>query len=393
MLWDDALQADIAAQHRAGLLRRLLPLGSRPGPRVTLDGADVLMFGSNNYLGLAADPRARDAAAEATSEFGVGSSGSRLLSGNHVLAEALEAEIAAFKRTPSAIVFASGYAANVGAIPALVGRDDLILSDELNHASIIDACRLSRAETRVYPHRDAGAAAAILRSERQPFRRALIVTDGVFSVDGDVAPLPELCDIAEQYDAGLYIDDAHGVGVLGDGGRGSVSHFGLAGREPIIEMGTLSKALGSLGGYVAGSQAVVDTLRQRARSFIFSHGLTPGDLNASRACLDALIDDPSMVTQLGQVATRLREGLTARGCVVGDHATPIVPVAVGDAVTASEIAAACLGRGLYAPAIRPPTVPAGTSRLRLSVMATHTHAHVDEAVEIVASCAEEAGIL
>ncbi len=393
MLWDDTLRAEMQAQDRAGLLRRLLPLGSSPGSRVTLDGAQVLMFGSNNYLGLAGDPRARAAAAEATAEFGVGSSGSRLLSGNHVVAEALEAEIAAFKESPSAIVFASGYAANIGAIPALVGRGDLIVSDRLNHASIIDGCRLSRAETRVYAHGDAEAAEGILRGERQAYRRALIVTDGVFSVDGDIAPLPGLCDIAEQYDAGLYIDDAHGVGVLGEAGQGAVSHFGLTGRAPIIEMGTLSKALGSLGGYVAGSQAVVDTLRQRARSFVFSHGLTPGDMNAARACLGALADDPTVVRRLRHVGARLRTGLAAQGCVVGSGLTPIIPVAVGDAATAARLAAACLARGLYAPAIRPPTVPEGTSRLRLSAMATHTDSDVDEAVDIVSSCVREAGLL
>ena len=359
MLWDDTLRAEMQAQDRAGLLRRLLPLGSSPGSRVTLDGAQVLMFGSNNYVGLAGDPRARAAAAEATAEFGVGSSGSRLLSGNHVVAEALEAEIAAFKESPSAIVFASGYAANIGAIPALVGRGDLIVSDRLNHASIIDGCRLSRAETRVYAHGDAEAAEGILRGERQAYRRALIVTDGVFS----------------------------------EAGQGAVSHFGLTGRAPIIEMGTLSKALGSLGGYVAGSQAVVDTLRQRARSFVFSHGLTPGDMNAARACLGALADDPTVVRRLRHVGARLRTGLAAQGCVVGSGLTPIIPVAVGDAATAARLAAACLARGLYAPAIRPPTVPEGTSRLRLSAMATHTDSDVDEAVDIVSSCVREAGLL
>ncbi len=393
MLWDEALQADMAAQDRAGLLRRLRLLNSAPGPRVQLDGADVLMFGSNNYLGLAADPRVRAAAMDATSQFGVGSSGSRLLSGNHELAEALEGEIAAFKRCPSAIVFASGYAANLGAIPALMGGDDLIVSDELNHASIIDGCRLSRAQTRVYPHGDAAAAAAILQSERGSHVRALIVTDGVFSVDGDIAPLPDLCDIADEHDAGLYIDDAHAVGVLGDGGRGSVSHFGITGRRPIIEMGTLSKAFGSLGGYVAASTAVVDALRQRSRSFVFSHGLTAGDLGAARASLGIVAETPGIVATLRAAVTRLRDRLAARGCAVGGHATPIVPIAVGDATAAADLAAACFERGLYAPAIRPPTVPTGTSRLRLSVMATHTSADVDEAVDIVASCAKEAGIL
>lgn len=384
MIWDDDLQAEIGAWDRAGLRRRFAALGSATGPTAILDGREVLMFGSNNYLGLAGDSRVREAAIEATRSLGVGSGGSRLLSGNHGINEELEAEIATFKGLPAALVFASGYAANVGAIPALVGREDLVVSDELNHASIIDGCRLSRAHVRAYPHADVPAAKALLVGERAKFRRALIVTDGVFSVDGDVAPLAALCDLADAYEAGVYVDDAHGVGVLGHGGRGTADALGVSCHPALIQMGTLSKALGSLGGYVVASEAVVEVLRHRARSLVFSHGLPPGALSAARRSLGILRDEPGLVEVLAQRSARLRDGLCDAGLRVSHGVTPIVPVVVGSAASATQLAADCLARGLYAPAIRPPTVPEGTSRIRLSVMATHTAEHIDRAIEIVA---------
>ncbi len=392
MIWDDELRAELATRHDAGLARRLAALESAAGPRAVLDGREVLMFGSNNYLGLASDPRVREAAIAATRELGVGSGGSRLLSGNHVLNDELEAEIAAFKGCADAVVFASGYAANVGCIPALVGRDDLILSDELNHASIVDACRLSRAQTRVYGHSDVAAAASLLSAERSKFRRALIVTDGVFSVDGDIARLGELCELAESHEAAVYVDDAHGVGVLGEGGRGTARHLGVDGHASLIQMGTLSKAFGSLGGYVAASNAVVETLRQRSRALIFSHGLPPAVLSAARRSLQILRDEPGLVGVLRDKGSRLRSGLRERGLCVSEGETPIVPVIVGEAEAATTLAGECLARGLYAPAIRPPSVPEGTSRTRLAAMATHADEDIDRAVDIVAASARQAGV-
>ncbi|MBT7097928.1 8-amino-7-oxononanoate synthase, partial [Candidatus Poribacteria bacterium] len=362
MIWDNELRAELEALDRVGLTRRLATLESATGPRAMLDGRDVLMFGSNNYLGLAGDPRVREAAIAATQELGVGSGGSRLLSGNLTANRDLEADIAAFKGCPAAVIFASGYAANVGSISALVGRGDLVVSDALNHASIIDGCRLSRAETRVYLHADVSSAAEALSTDRGSFRRALIVTDGVFSVDGDIAPLADLCELAHAHSAALYVDDAHGVGVLGDGGRGTANHAGIEDDVSLIQMGTLSKAFGSVGGYVAASDAVVETLRQRARALTFSHGLPAAALSAAQRSLQILRDKPSLVTTLRDRSSRLREGLRERGLRVNHGETPIVPVVVGDADAATRLAAECLARALYAPAIRPPTVPGGTSR-------------------------------
>lgn len=393
MIWDDEFSAEIESWDHAGLRRRPSVLASAAGRTCALDGRDVLMFGSNNYLGLAGDSRVRDAAMTATCQLGVGSSGSRLLSGNHALNEELEREIAAFKGAEAALVFASGYAANLGAIPALVGRGDLVVSDELNHASIIDGCRLSRAEVRVYPHGDARAAGELLSGERHKYRRAMVITDGVFSVDGDVAPLPGLCAVAESHDAVVYVDDAHGVGVLGHGGRGTASHLGVSGRPSLIEMGTLSKALGSLGGYVAGSRALIEVLTHQARSFVFSHGLPPGVLNSARCALRILRDEPDVVETLADRSARLRAGLGDAGLRVSPGDTPIVPVHVGDAGGATRLAGMCLDAGLYAPAIRPPTVPAGTSRVRLSVMATHTVADIHLAVKIISASAAKLGMI
>jgi 8-amino-7-oxononanoate synthase len=321
----------------------------------------------------------RTAAAEAASEWGAGATGSRLTTGSLALHSALEAELAALKGAEGAVLFGSGYEAAVGTIPALVGRGDLILSDSLNHASLIDGCRLSRAEVRVYRHRDVDHARELL-ADRSSFRRCLLVSDGVFSMDGDLAPLPELCDLCDAFDTWLMVDDAHGTGVLGERGGGTVEHFGLEGRVP-VQMGTLSKALGSQGGFVAGSAALAEYLRNRARTFIFSTAPTPAAAAAARASLRIVREEPQLRTGLLRRAAYLRKGLRSLGFDVPEGETPIVPVLVGESDRALALAAVLEEEGVWAPAIRPPTVPSGTARLRLCVQATHEGQHLEYAHE------------
>jgi 8-amino-7-oxononanoate synthase len=329
-----------------------------------------------------------EAGREALRLYGASVGGSRLTTGNSFLYAELEAELARFKRAERAVVFSSGYATNVGAIPALTADGDLILSDERNHASLIDGCRLSRAEKRIYQHGDPDHAYFHLR-DRSRFRRALVVTDGVFSMDGDIAPLPGLCELADECGAAVLVDDAHGFGVLGDGGRGTVDHFGLAGHPAVLQMGTLSKALGALGGYVASSEPVIETLRQRARSFMFSTGLPPSVLAAAWQGLRVLQEEPHLLSSLRANAAYLRAELRRVGFRVPTGETPIIPLVIGGTEEALRFSEACLRRGLFAPAIRPPTVPKGTSRVRLSVMATHTSSDLERAVEILVAAARE----
>lgn len=374
----DWLAAAVSELEATGLRRHLRTLTTAPTGRVTLDGREVVLLGSNNYLGISTDPRVIAAAVAATEMFGTGASGSRLLSGNSDLYTALESSLAALKRTEAALVFSSGYAANTGAIPVLAAEGDLLLSDALNHASIIDGCRLSRATKRVYRHGDMDHLRALL-ADSAGFRRRLIVTDGVFSMDGDIAPLPDICELAAGYDAGVLVDDAHGLGVLGKEGGGTVSHFGLAGAG-VIQMGTLSKAVGGLGGYIAGSRVLVELLMNRARSFIFTTGLPPATLAAATAALAVIREAPELRARLFSHATRLKAALTGLGYTLLPSETQIVPVVFGSPQRAAAVAEALFTEGVYAPAVRPPAVPAGTSRLRLTLMATHTDADVQKVI-------------
>ena len=383
---DDALRVDLEDLDRRGLHRRLRRLDARDGAHAMLDGRSVLVFGSNDYLGLAGHPKVRAAASEAATAWGAGATGSRLTTGDLAPHKALEAELAAFKGTEAALLFSSGFAANVGTIPALVGPGDLILSDALNHASLIDGCRLSRAEVRVYRHADAGHAHALL-ADRGAFRRALLVTDGVFSMDGDIAPLPALASVCESADAWLMVDDAHGNGVLGPTGRGTVEHFGLLGRVP-IHMGTLSKALGSAGGFVAGSHTLIEWLRQRARSFFYSTASPPPTVAAARAALMVTQEEPERRARVLAHAARMRDGLSALGFEVLPGETPIIPVIIGEASEAMRLSAALESQGIWVTAIRPPTVPPGTARLRVTVTAAHTDADITEALEAFARLEE-----
>jgi 8-amino-7-oxononanoate synthase len=319
--------------------------------------------------------------------YGFGSGASRLVSGNTELHEELEHRIAAFKGAESAIIFNSGYAANTGVIPAVAGDGDLVLSDSLNHASIIDGCRLSKARTEVYRHRDMDHLETLLRSNTTA-RRKLIVTDGIFSMDGDIAPLPDLVRLAERYHAVLMVDDAHATGVLGERGRGTAEHFGLEDRVH-IQMGTLGKALGSYGAYVAGTRDIVRYLLNTCRSYLFSTSLPPAVCAASIASLNVLEAEPWRRKKLWDNRSRLARGLESLDIVITPSTTPIFPLLVGSSHMALQASQEAFAQGIFATAIRPPTVPDGSARLRATVMATHSDADIDQAVSIFGSLKEK----
>lgn len=382
----DWLDTEITALEDAGLRRHLRTVMSAPTGTINLDGRDVVLLGSNNYLGLSTHPQVIAAAVEVTQAFGTGASGSRLISGNSELYTTLETNLAKAKNTEAALVFSSGYTANTGVTPILAGEGDLILSDALNHASIIDGCRLSRATKKVYRHCDVEHLKDLL-SESTRFRRRLIVTDGVFSMDGDIAPLPDIYDLAAQYEAMLLVDDAHGFGVLGRDGSGTVAHFGLENRD-IIQMGTLSKAIGALGGYIAGSRALVELLINKARGFIFTTGLPPATLAAANAALSVMRSSPELQQRLFSHAKCLKTTLIDLGYTLLASDTQILPVVLGNPQRATSIADALLAERVFAPAIRPPAVPPDTSRLRLTVMATHTEAEIQQAIDAFATVSQ-----
>ncbi len=372
-----------------GLHRRLRLIEGRQGPRVTLDGRAVLLLCSNDYLGLAAHPRVRGAAAEAAMRWGAGAGASRLISGNMQPHRRLERRIADFKGYESSLLFGSGYLANTGTIAALAGRDEVVFSDELNHASIIDGCRLSRAETFVYRHGDLDHLAWGLRQAGE--RAALIVSDGVFSMDGDVAPLAELHALANRHGCRLMVDEAHATGALGPGGRGSVAAAGLSGEVDVV-IGTLGKALGSYGAYACANQETTDYLLNTARSFVFSTAPPPPAAAAAMAALEVLESQPERVDKLVANAATLRRSLAAEGLAAGDSKTQIVPVEVGDAAPTMALCERVLEQGVFAQGIRPPTVPEGSSRLRFTVMSTHRREELERAARVVGAAARELGI-
>jgi 8-amino-7-oxononanoate synthase len=373
----------------SGLHRRLRLIEGAQGPRVQLDGEPVLLLCSNNYLGLADHPSVREAAAEAALAWGAGAGASRLISGNMEPHQQLEERLARFKGYESALLFGSGYLANLGAISALADRNGVVFSDELNHASIVDGCRLARAETFVYRHGDVEHLAWGLAEAGE--RASLIVTDGVFSMDGDVAPLEDLVRLARSHACRLMVDEAHATGALGPGGRGSVAAAGLSAEVDLV-VGTLGKALGSYGAYVCAGSELREYLLNTARSFIFSTALPPPVLAAALAALELLEAEPRRVRQLSVNAAVLREGLVAKGLAAGGGQSQIVPLEVGSAEQTMELCERLLERGVFAQGIRPPTVPEGTSRLRFSVMATHEQAELCEAARLTAEAARELGL-
>jgi len=370
-----------------GLYRRLRMISGPQGPRVVLDGEPVLLLCSNNYLGLADHPRVRQAAADAAMRWGVGAGASRLVSGSMTIHRRLEEALAEFKGSEACVLFGSGYLANTGIVAALAQGDGVVLSDELNHASIVDGCRLARAETLVYDHADVEHLEwGLSRAEGRP---ATIVTDSVFSMDGDVAPLEEICGVARAYGARVVVDDAHGMGALGPGGRGVVAELGLEDEVDVV-VGTLGKALGSYGAYACCSRSMAKWLVNSARTLIFSTALPPPAVAGALAALELLVEQPRRVEKLQSGAGALRDELEARGLDCGGSCTQIVPLVVGSAGAAMRACELALAEGVFAQAIRPPTVPEGTSRLRLAVMASHTKSELREAAHVLADAVQAA---
>ncbi len=364
------IEEELEALDRRGLRRRVVVRHGPQSARVTVDGRNLLHFGSNDYLGLAADPRLAAAAAEAARREGWGSGASPLILGHSDLHEQLQQRLAEFEGTEAALVFSSGFAANAGTIAALVGAGDMVYTDRKNHASLMDGCRLSRADVRVYPHGDWHELERLVTRGKK-CRRRLIVTDSLFSMDGDLAPLGELAAIAERYDAMLLIDEAHATGVFGSQGRGVAEHLGVENRIP-IRVGTLSKALGCAGGFVAGSRPLVEWLIQRARPYVFSTAFPAANAAAAMAALDVVRDEPHRRQDLLARAAGLRNRLAQQGWNIGRSSSQIIPVIVGHPQRAVELAAALRERGLFVPAIRPPTVPEGEACLRISLTCGHT---------------------
>lgn len=384
------IEERLAELERAGLDRRLRMVSGPQGPRVLLDGQPVLLLCSNNYLGLADHPRVREAAADAAMRWGVGAGASRLVSGTMTVHRRLEERLAAFKGSEGCVLFGSGYLANLGVIGALAGPGDTIFSDELNHASIVDGCRASRANVVVYRHLDKDHLGWCLRRHGGEGRR-LIVTDSVFSMDGDVAPLAEIVELARSHDARVAVDEAHATGALGDGGRGAVAQAGLQGEVDAI-VGTLGKALGSYGAYVCGSEQMVRYLVNAARPLIFSTAPSPPSVAGALAALELLEQRPHKVTRLHGAARTLRGALAEQGFAVRESDMHIVPLVVGESGDAMRLCQAALERGVFAQAIRPPTVPAGTSRLRLAAMASHTAVELRDAAKALADSARAVGL-
>jgi 8-amino-7-oxononanoate synthase len=371
-----------------GLYRRMRMISGPQGPRVVLDGKPVLLLCSNNYLGLADHPRVREAAADAAMRWGVGAGASRLVSGTMTVHRRLEERLADFKRTQAALLFGSGYLANIGVITSLAGTGEVVFSDELNHASIIDGCRLARAETFVYRHADVEHLAWGMRQAEG--RGSLIVTDSVFSMDGDVAPLAEIVELAHRHGVRVAVDEAHGTGCLGPGGRGAVAEAGVEDEVDVV-VGTLSKALGAYGAFVACEQPMAQLLVNSARPFIFSSAPPPPAVAGALAALELLAEQPQRVEKLQVNGDALRDELAREGFEVAGSTTQIVPLVIGDAKQAMRICELAIERGVFAQAIRPPTVPEGTSRLRLAVMASHTKAELREAAQVLGRAALRAG--
>ena len=396
----DFLADEVAALREQRLYRPLREMTSAQGPTCQVDGRTVISFSSNDYLGLTHHPRLRAAAERAVREFGVGSGAVRTIAGTMSLHEQLERDLAEFKGAEAALVFQSGFSANTGVMPVVAGERDLFVSDALNHASIIDGMRLSRARREVYPHKDVDALRQILARAAgqgdpdtgEPYRLILVVTDGVFSMDGDIAPLPAIVDAAEEHGAAVLVDDAHGSGVLGDHGRGSIDHFGLHGRVA-IQVGTLSKAVGVLGGYVAGSRALRELLTQRARPFLFSTSHPPA---VAAACIEAL----AVMQQEGQLFERLwantrrfKAELQRLGFDTGVSETPITPIMVGESEAAIRLSDRLFEAGVFATSVVFPTVPLDGARLRTIVTAAHTDDQLDRALEVFGRTGRDLGII
>jgi glycine C-acetyltransferase len=385
------IEEEIAALQEAGLFNIIRTIESPMDAWVTIDGRRLLNFCANNYLGLANHPQLRQAAQKAIDAYGIGPGAVRTIAGTMSLHVALEERLAAFKHAEACITFQSGFAANLATIPALVGKGDIIFSDELNHASIIDGCRLSRAQTVRYAHNDVDDLRRKI-AETETDGRRLIITDGVFSMDGDIAPLDKICDVANEHGIMLMVDDAHGEGVLGKGGRGIVDHFGLHGRVD-VEVGTLSKAFGVIGGLVAGKKPIIDWLRQRGRPFLFSSAMTVPDTAACLEAVNLLEQSTELVDRLWANAAVLRQGLQEMGFNTGFSQTPIVPLMLGEAPLAQQFSRRLFEEGLFAMAIGYPTVPHGKARIRVMNSAAHSPDDLEQALEIFGRVGRELAVI
>jgi glycine C-acetyltransferase len=389
------LEAEVADLREKHLYRSLRVMTSGQGPVVEVDGRRLVSLSSNDYLGLTHHPRLVEAARAAVADFGVGSGAVRTIAGTMAAHEALEAELAEFKGVPAVLTFQSGFTANTGLIPTITGADDLIVSDSLNHASIIDGMRLSKAPRRIYPHADLDALRAILdaaTTEEGRYRLILVVTDGVFSMDGDIAPLPGIVAAAEAAGAAVLVDDAHGSGVLGRQGRGTVDHFGLTDRIA-IQVGTLSKAVGGLGGYVAGPTALREVLTQRARPFLFSTSHPPSVVAACRAALRVMQDEPDLLDRLWASTRRFKAELAGLGFDTGRSDTPITPVMMGDPETAMRFSDGLADAGVFAQPVVFPTVALEKARIRTIVTAAHTDEHLDRALTAFTTVGRQLGLI
>jgi glycine C-acetyltransferase len=387
----DYLASEIQALRDQGTYRRLRVLDDEQKARTSIDHHVVVNLSSNNYLGLTTHPKLRDRAVEAIRSRGVGSGSVRTIAGTMDIHMQLERKLAEFKRTEAAVVFQSGFAANAGTVAAILGRDDAIISDELNHASIIDGARLSRATIKVFPHRDVTAARRIVE-ELPRTQRKLLISDGVFSMDGDLGALPDLCDLAEEFGCIMMVDDAHASGVFGQHGRGTIDHFGLHGRVD-VQVGTLSKALGVLGGYVAGSRSLIEFLYHRARPFLFSTSHPPAVAAACLAAIEVMETEPNLMNQLWENTRFFKSGLQALGFDTGASESPITPVIVGEATLAMALSDQLFEKGVFAQGIGFPTVPHGKARVRTIVTATHTRDQLEFALDCFKNVGTTLGVI
>src|SRR5712664_1906057 len=385
------LARELDSLKQQGLYRRLRILEDEQKPKTTFDHRQVVNLSSNNYLGLTTHPKLREAALDATRRLGVGSGSVRSIAGTMDIHMELEQRLAVFKKTEAVVVFQSGFAANAGTVAAVLTKDDVVVSDELNHASIIDGSRLSRATIKVFPHKDAEAARKIVK-ELPAGQRKLLITDGVFSMDGDLGALPQLCALAEEFGCIMMVDDAHASGVFGKNGRGTIDHFGMHGRVD-IQVGTLSKAIGVLGGYVAGSQTLIEFLYHRARPFLFSTSHPPGVAAACIAALDVLEQEPQIIDRLWENTRVFKSGLQALGFNTGLSESPITPVIAGDGALAMKLSDRLFQEGVFAQGIAFPTVARDRARVRTIVTATHTRDELQFALDVFAKVGRELGII
>ncbi|KAF1681218.1 MULTISPECIES: glycine C-acetyltransferase [Bacillus] len=387
----DFLKTELDRMKENHTWQDIKPLESMQGPSVTVNHKNIIQLSSNNYLGFTSHPRLINAAREAVREFGAGTGSVRTIAGTFTMHQELEKKLAAFKKTESALVFQSGFTTNQGVLSSILSKDDIVISDELNHASIIDGIRLTKADKKVYQHVDMSDLERVLRKSMN-YRMRLIVTDGVFSMDGNIAPLPEIVELAETYDAFVMVDDAHASGVLGENGRGTVNHFGLDGRVH-IQVGTLSKAIGVLGGYAAGSQVLIDYLRHKGRPFLFSTSHPPAVTAACMEAIDVLLEEPEHMERLWENTAYFKSMLLKMGLTLTRSETPILPVLIGDEGVAKQFSDQLLSRGIFAQSIVFPTVAKGKARIRMMMTAEHTKEELDQALDVIEKTAKELKLL